>query len=139
MGSGIDQDQLDALFTAALEAAIARIEKDRTFFPLLFELRANGAIQNVAVLETGAIEGQQSVLDRLAELLRPRAAEGTIRAAAIALHLADSKSIEVRLRAPNYSHNVLVPFDIVTSGLIKKKRELTLGEFTAREAGNEIF
>ena len=139
MGSGIDQDQLDALFTAALEAAIARIEKDRTFFPLLFELRANGAIQNVAVLETGAIEGRQSVLDRFAELLRPRASEGTIRAAAIALHLADCASIEVRLRASNYSANVLVPFEVTSTGLIKRKRELTLGDFTAREAENEIF
>ena len=82
MPPGIDQAQLDALFTAALEAGIARIEKDGTFFPLLFELRANGAIQNVAVLETGAIDGAQTVLDRFAELLKPRAREGTIQAAA---------------------------------------------------------
>ena len=77
MAEGIDQARLDALFTAALEAAIARIEKDGTFFPLVFELRANGAIQNVAVLEIGAIEGAQGVLDRLADVIRPRAADGT--------------------------------------------------------------
>ena len=62
MAGGIDQTRLDALFTAALEAAIARIEKDGTFFPLVFELRANGVIQNVAVLDTGATEGARGEL-----------------------------------------------------------------------------
>ena len=83
MAAGIDQTRLDALFTAALEAAIARIEKDGTFFPLVFELRANGVIQNVAVLDTGATEGAQKVIDRLVQVLRPRAAGQTIQAAAI--------------------------------------------------------
>ena len=54
MGSGIDQDQLDALFTAALEAAIARIEKDRTF-SLSQEERVNFARPSIDVLfETAA-------------------------------------------------------------------------------------
>ncbi|QYJ06935.1 hypothetical protein [Qipengyuania flava] len=139
MGGGIDQSQLDRLFTAALEAAIARIEKDRTFFPLIFELRETGAVHNVAVLETEAIEGAQSVLDRFAALLRPRAAEGTIRAAAIALHRADDKAIEIRLRAANYSSDIRVPFELETRGLIRKQRAVTLGEFAAREAENDIF
>ncbi len=139
MADGIDQARLDALFTAALEAAIGRIEKDGTFFPLLFELRANDSIQNVAVLETSTIDGSQSVLDRLADLLRQRAADGTIKAAAIVLHLADSNTLEVRLRAANHASNVRAPFDIASSGLLKKKRKLTLGDFTASEAENEVF
>ncbi len=139
MPPGLDQAQLDALFTAALEAGIARIEKDGTFFPLLFELRANGAIQNVAVLETGAIDGAQTVLDRFAELLKPRAREGTIRAAAIVLHHATRDMMEVRLRATNYASDVQVPFAIARGGLFARKRKLTLGEFTLRAAENEIF
>ena len=91
MAEGIDQARLDALFTAALEAAIARIEKDGTFFPLVFELRANGAIQNVAVLEA------------------------------------------------NYAADVLVPFEIASSGLLGHQRQLTLGSFTARPAANDLF
>lgn len=139
MAAGIDQARLDALFTAALEAAIARIEKDGTFFPLVFELRANGAIQNVAVLETGAIEGAQGVLDRLADVIRPRAADGTIRAAAIVRHRTDAATIEVRLRAANYAADVLVPFEIASSGLLGHQRQLTLGSFTARPAANDLF
>ena len=124
MAAGIDQARLDALFTAALEAAIARIEKDGTFFPLVFELRANGA---------------QGVLDRLADVIRPRAADGTIRAAAIVRHRTDAATIEVRLRAANYSNDVLVPFEIASSGLLGHQRQLTLGSFTARPAANDLF
>lgn len=139
MGEGIDQAQLDALFTAALEAGIARIEKDGTFFPLLFELRANNAIQNVAVLETGSIDGAQPVLDRFAELLRSRAEEGKIKAVAIVQHLSGEGALEVRLRAANYSADLQAPFELARCGLLKRKRNLTLGEFSVRTARNEIF
>ena len=105
----------------------------------MFELRANGAIQNVAVLETGAIDGAQTVLDRFAELLKPRAREGTIRAAAIVLHHANRDMMEVRLRATDYAGDVQVPFAIARGGLLKRKRRLTLGEFTLSAAENEIF
>jgi len=136
---GIDQTRLDALFTAALEAAIARIEKDGTFFPLVFELRANGVIQNVAVLDTGATEGAQKVIDRLVQVLRPRAAGQTIQAAAIVLFRSAEPAIEVRLRAANYSRDVTAPFTLATSGVFRRRRKLTLGEFTTREAANELF
>ena len=139
MGGGIDQSQLDRLFTAALKAAIARIEKDGTFFPLIFEVRDTGVVQNVAVLETEAIEGAQSVLDRFTALLRPRAADGTIRAAAIALHRPGESAIEIRLRAANYSSDIRVPFTLETRGLIRKQRAVAFGEFAARDADNEIF
>lgn len=138
-GGGIEQYQLDRLFTAALEAAIARLEKDGHFQPLLFELRESGAIHNVAVLDTETVEGRQSVLDRLIQLLRPRARDGMIRAAAIVLHRADEEMIEVRLRALNYSSNLIVPFDVTSSGLLRKRRELALGQFAAKPSENEIF
>lgn len=139
MAGRIDQAQLDALFTVGLEAGIARIEKDGTFFPLLFELRANGAIQNVAVLETAAIDGAQSVLDRFAQLLRTRAKDGTIGAVAIVQHHASQGAMEIRLRAANHSSDVHVPFELSRAGLLGRKRKLTLGAFTARAAENEIF
>ncbi len=139
MAGGIDQAQLDALFTAALEAAIARIEKDGSFFPLLFELRANGAIQNVALLETGPIDGAQTVLDRFATVLKERAAEGAIRAAAIVQLRPGQREVEVRLRARNYANDVIVPFELTREGLLKQKRKLTLGDFSLRAAENEIF
>ncbi len=139
MGRGIDQDQLDALFTAALEAAVARIEKDGTFFPLLFELRVTGSIQNVAVLESGAIDGQQTVLDRFAEVLRSRIAEGLVAAAAIVVHRQTEDMVEVQLRAANYSANVFAPYGLETSGFLARKRQLSLGAFVVRPAPNEIF
>ena len=57
-GRTISQDQLGRFFTAALEAAIGRIEKDGHFHPLVFELRANGSLQAAAVLEARGIGPQ---------------------------------------------------------------------------------
>lgn len=137
MPGGIDQDQLDRLFTAALEAAVARIEKDGHFFPLLFELRAHGEIQAVAVLEKGNVDGERSVLGHLSDILRPRAAAGTIRAAAIAIHR--ERGVEVRLRAANCSCDVLAPYSVASGGFLRRERKLELGEFEMRAAPNDIF
>ncbi len=137
-GGGIEQGQLDNLFTAALESAVGRIEKDGHFFPLVFELRANDTIQNVAVLEAGTIEGTQDVLKRLAELLRSRASDGKIKAAAI-VHRSNGGMIEARLRAPNFSANIEVPFTVDASGLIRRTRRVELGELVAYPTVNDVF
>ena len=137
MTQGIGQDELDRLFTAALEAAVARLEKDGHFFPLMFELRRDGTIQAVAMLETGAFAGD--AVGRMFGVLRQRGEEGLIRGAAIACHLTTDDQVEVRVRAPNYASDIIVPFSIATSGLIRRRRKLTLGEFEARGAANEVF
>ena len=138
-GRAITQDQLDRLFTAALEAAIGRIEKDGHFHPLVFELRPGGMIQAVAVLESSPIDPSRGPADRMGQLLRPRAEAGRIEAAAIVRLRRDGDVAEVRLRAPNYSADIDVPFAIETSGLVKRKRQLVLGEFSARPVANDIF
>ncbi|QZD93610.1 hypothetical protein K3162_06300 [Qipengyuania xiapuensis] len=138
-GRSISQDQLDALFTAALEAAIGRIEKDGHFHPLVFELRDSGAIQAVAVLETGAIDGRRDVIDRLFEILRPRVSEGVVQAFAISLDRHHEGQMTVMLRAPNYAADIFVPFSEAGEGFLKRKRRVSLGEFSAKEAANEIF
>ena len=137
-GRTISQDQLDRLFTAALEAAIGRIEKDGHFHPLVFELRANGSIQAVAVLETGVVDNARGPIDRLVALLKPRAEDGTIDAAAI-VRLREEGVAEVRLRSRNYSANVDALFTVQTSGFVKRKRRLELGEFASRDVPNDIF
>ena len=136
-GAGIDQDKLDRLFTAALETAIARVEKDGHFAPLLFELRDSGAIQAVAVLDKGSHDSEEAVIAGFADVLRPRAADGTIRALAIALHR--KGAIEVRLRAPNYAADVTAPYTVETSGLLRRKRQIALGEFSAQASSDDIF
>ena len=138
-GRIITQEQLDQLFTAALEAAIGRIEKDGHFHPLVFELRDNGAIQNVAVLETGPIDGQRDVIDRLFDILRQRVATGLVQGCAIALDRHEDAQIAVLLRAPNYSANISVPYTEEGKGFLKLKRRLSLGEFVTREMPNELF
>ena len=135
----IDQGQLDQLFTASLEAAMARIEKDGHFFPLVFELRANGVIHNLAVLELAPINTNAGVLDRLAELLKSRADVGKIKAAAIVINRAEDQSFMVHVRAPNYSKDVAIPFEITYKGMIRRRRRVSLGEFAASEAPNAIF
>ncbi len=139
MDANISQNALDRLFSAALEAAVARIEKDGHFHPLLFEQRADGTIQNVAVLETGSIDGAQSVIDRLVDLLRNRGKDGTIRAAAIVIDRHEDNAVEVRLRARNYSADIRAPYGIETRGLIRRRRELTLGEFSVQTVANDVF
>ena len=138
-GGGIDQGQLDQLFTAALEAGIARIEKDGHFFPLVFELRSNGVIHNVAVLDAAPISGSEGGLGRLSDLLRSRAQDGLIRAAAIVRHCTETARLFVQLRAPNYSQDVEVPFALSSEGLIRRRRRLSLGECTSSPAENTIF
>ncbi|MBX7532531.1 hypothetical protein K3165_06325 [Qipengyuania sp. 1XM1-15A] len=138
-GRAITQDQLDHLFTAALEAAVGRIEKDGHFHPLVFELRGNGAIHNVAVLDTDTIDGRRTVIDRLFAILRPRVAEGRVKACAIALDRHDDAEVAVLLRAPNFSANIAVPYTEEGKGFLKLKRRLSLGEFAAREVPNELF
>ena len=137
-GRAITQDQLDRLFTAALEAAIGRIENDGHFHPLVFELRANGTVQAVAVLETGEIDNSRSPLDRLVSLLKPRAVDATIRAAAI-VRLREEGAIEVRMRAPNYSSDIDVLFTVETTGIVKRRRRVTMGEVAARDVPNDLF
>ncbi|WP_369026831.1 hypothetical protein [Qipengyuania sp. RANM35] len=137
MGGGIGQGELDRLFSAALEAAVARLEKDGHFFPLIFELRTDGTIQAIAMLETGTVEGDAVI--RMFDVLRQRGEEGLIRGAAIACHESGGSEVEVHLRAPNYASNIIVPFTVTTRGFFRRKRELTLGEFSARQAQNEVF
>ncbi len=137
MSDGIDQDQLDRLFTAALETAIARIEKDGSFFPLVFELRATGEIQAVAVLEKDGADSIDGVVASFARLLSARSREGIVRASAIAVYAQDA--ITVRLRAPNYSADIAAPYTLKTSGMIKRRRELELGEIGAKSAPNDVF
>lgn len=136
-GAGIDQDELDRLFTAALEAAIARIEKDGHFAPLLFELRDSGAIQAVAVLDKTSHDSEEAVVEGFAVILRPRAAEGLIRAVAIALHRRDA--IEVRLRAAGYAADATAAYTLESTGLLRKRRALTLGAIAAAPATDTIF
>ena len=84
-------------------------------------------------------KGAQKVIDRLVQVLRPRAAGQTIKAAAMVLFRSAEPAIEVRLRSANYSRDVTAPFTLATSGLFRRRRKLTLGEFTTREAANELF
>ena len=139
MTGGITQDALDRLFTAALEAAVARMEKDGHFFPLVFEMRANGTIHNMAMLETAPVDGSADVLERLAAMLRSRANEGTIVASAIVLQGGDDRRMSVRLRAPNYAKDIAVPFEIERKGFVKQRRRVSLGEISGDTVANDVF
>lgn len=139
MAAGVDRSRLDALVAAALQTAVARIEKDGAFFPLVFELRPTGVIHNVAVLESAALDGRQTVVDRLIDLLRQRAADRTIRGAAIALHRPDRPAIEIQLRAQGEARDYIVPYTIARAGWLRQKRQLALHPAEHREGANQIF
>ena len=139
MSAAIIQSALDRLFTAALEAAVARMEKDGHFFPLVFEMRANGIIHNVAMLETAPVDGSADVLERLTAMLRTRATEGTIVASAIVLQGGEDRRMSVRLRASNYAKDIAVPFEIECKGFVKRRRRVSLGEISGDTVANDVF
>jgi hypothetical protein len=139
VGEGIDQDELDRLFTAALETAIALIEKQGDFFPVLFEMRPDRTIQTVAVLDRGAVADP---LASIHEALRPRAQSGAILASAIASQRkgpGGELKVCVSIRSPNYAQDVLTGYRLETSGFLKRKRKVELSETIARPVQNEIF
>ena len=139
MTAGITQDALDRLFTAALEAAVARLEKDGHFFPLVFETRANGMIHNVAMLETAPVDGSADVLERLTAMLRTRADEGTIAASAIVLQGGEDRRMSVRLRAPDYAKDIAVLFEIQRKGFVKRRRRACLVDISGDNVPNDVF
>ena len=139
MTAGITQDALDRLFTAALEAAVARLEKDGHFFPLVFETRANGMIHNVAMLETAPVDGSADVLERLTAMLRTRADEGTIAASAIVLQGGEDRRMSVRLRAPDYAKDIAVLFEIQRKGFVKRRRRACIVDISGDNVPNDVF
>ena len=139
MGAGGDRSDLNRLYRVSCDAAIGRIEKDGHFQPLVFELRESGAVQHVAVLDMGATNGTQSVLQRLLDLLRPRIAAGTTRAVAIVRLSRDDRTIETRLRAARYSADIIAPYGVSKSGVLRRKRIVTLGEATECPVPNDMF
>ena len=139
MVRGADRGDLNRLYRAAIEAAIGRIEKDGHFQPLVFELRGNGTVQNVAVLDMAATDGRLSVLERLADLLRPRIRDGIARAVAVVRHTRDGRRIDVRLRARDYSADIAVPYSAASTGVLRRRRHVRLGPAQERAVPNDLF
>lgn len=142
MGEGITQNELDRLFTAALETAIALLEKQGDFFPVVFEMRRDRTIHTVAVLDRTNRSTTQDLMDGFHQALRPRAADGTIVASAIASDRkgwTGEEAICVALRAANYASDVHVAYRIDTSGILRKTREVELAGTRAVLAVNEVF
>jgi len=139
VGEGLTQDELDRLFTAALETAIALIEKRGDFFPVLFEIRPDRTIQTVAVLDRGVVADP---LASFHEALRPRAKSGAILASAIASQrkgTGGEREICVSIRSPNYAQDILTGYRLEISGFLKRKRKVELKETVATPVPNEIF
>ncbi len=141
------QDQLDDLYSACLDMAAALLEKNGEFYPIAFELTADGQIAAVAVMEEGENPPSQQVIDSLLYVLRERAASGAIAASAMAVDIrvrrnpddVPTDAVQVRLRAADYARDVIAPYTIATSGLLRKKRKLHLDTPYAKAAENEIF
>ncbi|NVD46099.1 hypothetical protein [Qipengyuania atrilutea] len=143
----VAREKLDQLYSAALEAAAALLEKNGEFFPILFELRPGGEITSVAVLDMRERPPSQDLIDNYVELMRGRATAGQIAGCAIALDSSfrvsagDPKrdAVQVRVRAQGFARNVLVPYVLKTTGIFRKKRQLTLDEPRAEAAVNDVF
>ena len=141
------QDQLDELYSACLDMAAALLEKNGEFFPIAFELAADGQIRGIAVMEEDEQPPSQQVIDSLLYVLRERAASGAIMAAAMAVDIrvrqdpeaVPRDAVQVRLRAADYARDVISPYTIATSGLFRKTRKLHLDTSYAQAAENDVF
>ena len=47
--------------------------------------------------------------------------------------------IRVRIRAANYSNDILVPFEVAAKGFLTKDRKIVTGNFAQHPAPNEVF
>ena len=79
------------------------------------------------------------MVERLFAILRDRISDGVVEACAIAREERHDGRITIMLRAPNYSADIAAPFSEEGKGFLGLKRRLSLGEFTARMAANELF
>ena len=142
-----NEDQLDDLYTACFDTAVALLEKNGEFFPLAFEMAPGGQISAVAVMETGDHPPSQQVIDSLLYVLRERAGSGEIIASAMAVDTkvrrdpdADPRdALQVRLRAKDYARDVIAPYSMATSGLFRKARKIHFDAPYAQAAKNDIF
>ena len=143
----VPREKLDLLYSAALEAAGALLEKNGEFFPILFELRPGGEITSVAVLDMRERPPSQDLIDNYVELMRGRASAGQIMGCAIALDTSfratagepKRDAVQVQVRAQGFARNILVPYVLTSSGFLRKKRQLTIEEPRAQAAANDVF
>ncbi len=143
----VSKDDLDLLFSTALETSSALLERHGEFFPLLFELRAPGVVKSVAVLDRTDRPSSQTLIESYHDILRPRAETGQIIGTAIAANVRSKKggeevegdAVQVQIRSEGYARDIFAPYTLETSGLLRKRRKLTLGDVYASDAENEIF
>ncbi len=143
----LSKDDLDLLFSTALETSTALLERHGAFFPLLFEMRKPGVVKSVAVLDRTDRPNSQTLIESYGEILRPRAASGQIIGTAIAADLRGNgqgdepagDAIKVEVRARGHALDMFAPYSLETSGMLRKRRKLMLGEVYAAAAENEIF
>ncbi|MXO86471.1 hypothetical protein GRI38_10585 [Altererythrobacter aurantiacus] len=140
-------DRLNRLYEAAIEAATALLEKNGSFFPILFEMRPPGTITSVAVLDMRQTRPGADVVENYVELMRERAAAGMISASAIVVDLASAISggstpvaaISVRLRALEHALDITVPYRMERSGIIKRKRIVALDTPRSQAVEIDVF
>ena len=141
------QGKLDELYSVMVEMAFALLEKNGEFFPIGAVVSLDSAIQHVATYDGDEHPESQMVIDQLTQLFCGQANEGAILASAIAF---DARlrspetgeavdAIMIRLRAKDYARDVAMPYELRTSGFIRKTREVEAGQASASEGRQDIF
>ncbi|MEM8919293.1 MAG: hypothetical protein AAGE37_10580 [Pseudomonadota bacterium] len=143
----ISNDKLDDLFATGQNAAEHLLAENAEFYPIGHIIGSDGEIRMVAVDIGQENPESQIVIDQFEAIFLEQAKAGAILASAVSYdaRIQDPQSGEptdaviTKIRAHGYARNVIVPYEIKTSGIIKKKRELKFGQTLAMEDQNEIF
>jgi hypothetical protein len=138
----LEQHRLDELFTAALNAALDRLESEGVLNPLAYALGSDGNIYEASPGAGRKRPGGGAALKVLKSELRALASAGEIAASALARQHEDGRgelAVAVHVRAPEGAFDMIVPYKLDVSGIIRRTRKAEPGEARAHEVRNDIF
>jgi len=140
-------EQLHSAFSYCLDFAKHMLEKCGEFLPFAAALTPSGEVKAIGAWTGEEHPAPAGLYQFLSSALRDEAASEKVIGSAVAVnvnipaayspHWPDG--IRIHLESNGYSRYVYVPYAITTSGLLRRKREVTLADPFAVEAGSEVF
>jgi len=143
----VDQDLMDDLYSASIQAANELLLKNGEFFPFAHSVAPDEQIGIVAYHDGDDSPESQSVIDNLKLILSESAKAKEIVASAIAVDVRitdpttgkPSDAVMVQVRSFGYARNVIVPYEMTRKGLLNKSYQVQFYQPHANAANEEIF
>jgi hypothetical protein len=140
-------EQLHSTFSYCLDFAKHMLDKCGEFLPFAAALTPSGEVKAIGGWTGEEHPAPAELYQLLSSALRSEAVGEKIIGSAVAVNVNIPSAysphwpdgIRVHLECDGYSRYVYVPYAITTSGWLKRKRDVSLADPFAVEAGSEIF